>query len=350
MANLRQFASFALVLACVAFAFVSGCKTSPPSAPLDNPPTVSITSPVNGETTQRLDTIFVNASDDRAVTKVELYANGRLAGERESEPWWFIWNTEDGWPDATYSIYAIAYDGANHSTTSQTISVTVSNAFPVTFYNTTFTTMTVTAGGTGLTNKSGTVLAEDSLTITLAKNPRTLTYTATTSGKTSNGTVIGSTLNWSGSGNVDHYGAANVLVSAPPTYFFIYMKNSGTFAWSPIRVNVGRSDQTTDYISIPNNGSVYGTGYYNVHHDSVVVRGFNGNTSAGYIQWVLKTFPPEANLYYLLWYPTPKIVGKDNVNAGNEQFTGVVEMLPHSRARNTTSTQRSNVIIARPVD
>ena len=282
----------------ILFAFVSGCKSSPPSAPVDTPPTVSITSPNNGETCRLVDTVYISASDDKAVTKVELYVSGSKVGTAESEPWGFIWPTES-WNDGTCTLYAIAYDAANHSTTSQSVTVTISNAFPVKFYNTTYTTMSVTAGGQGMSSVTGTVLADDSVTLTLPTNPRTLSYSATTNGKTTNGTVIGVTLNWSGSGNVSSFVAAKVSVAVPSTYFFLYLRNSGTFTWYPIRVNAGLSDQTTDYISIPNDGNAYRTGYYKAHNGAYV-RAYNGSTSSSYIQWTLSGFTSDENQAWLL--------------------------------------------------
>ncbi len=273
------------VLACVLIA----CKTSPPSAPVDTAPTVSITSPVNNEVCRLVDTIYVDASDDKAVTKVELYINGSLVGTDQASPWRFIWDTEQ-WDDGDYEVHAKAYDAASHSATSTSVTMTIRNAFPVTFFNSTHTTMSVTAY-----NVTRSIAPNDSTIYTLSTNPRSLVFSATTSGKTSGGTVVGLVLAWGGSGNpidVSTMTSASLNLQVSSTYFFMYISNSGA-ALGPLYVNYGLTDQTVDNIYLPSDGVKYSIGYYRAH-SGAIVRAYKYPSTTLYVYWTL-AFPFTVN-------------------------------------------------------
>jgi hypothetical protein len=91
------------------------------------PPTVSITSPTNGQTVSLMRTITVNASDNIGVDHVDFYRGGTiLIGSSGVAPYSFNWNTTTV-PNGTYSLTAKAYDVANNSATSTPVSVNVLN-------------------------------------------------------------------------------------------------------------------------------------------------------------------------------------------------------------------------------
>ncbi len=99
--------------------------------PPDNtPPNVAFTYPTNGSSVAGTITVTVNASDNVAVSKVELYKDNVLFGTDTTSPYSFSWNTT-GTANGAHSLKAIAYDTAN-LTGSQTITVTVNNNFPPT--------------------------------------------------------------------------------------------------------------------------------------------------------------------------------------------------------------------------
>lgn len=90
------------------------------------PPTTSITLPVNGSSLSSNLSVAVTASDNVAVTKVELYRNNLLVGSSSTSPYSFPWdvvNTTNG----IYSLLAKAYDAAGNGGLSTTINVTVNN-------------------------------------------------------------------------------------------------------------------------------------------------------------------------------------------------------------------------------
>jgi hypothetical protein len=333
MASHRQFAPFALAVALISFLIISGCKTSPPSAPKDTPPTVSITSPQDGETSRLIDTVFVSASDDNAVTKVELYIDGALVSTDNAEPWRFIWNTTE-WDDGPYTLSAIAYDGADHSTTSQSVTVTVKNEFPVTFYNTLYTTMNVTVLGV-----TQAISPDDSATFILSSNPGSLVYAASTSGKTSSGTTVGLTITWGGSNNpidVSDYDSYRISFAYSSSYFFLYMKNSGNTTLGPLYVNYGLTSQTRDDISMPKNTSAsYAIGYYHAYSNTEVRAYWAYPNDSYYTYWDQGnhfTFPGGTSQWVLLTntFPTSKIVGAPAGNFSHTQGApshGVLDQL-----------------------
>ena len=343
MKDLRRFHSVVIALFLIAFLFVAGCKTSPPSAPADTAPTVAITSPAIGETCRQTDTVFVSATDDKAVTKVELYINGSLAGTDQTYPYRFIWDTEDGtWPDGSYTLQAKAYDNGGHTTTSASIVMSVYNAFPVTFINNLYTSLSVTILGV-----TQTAARNDSAMFILSTNPRSLVFTASTSGKTTNGTTVGLTLAWGGQNypiDVSSLLSVRVIPQVTSTYFFMYMSNSGKTTLGPVYVNYGRSDQTVDYISVPGDGVKYSIGYYKANTGSTV-RAYWSSPTTTYSYWTLSAFPNTAN--QSLWLnntlPTSKIAA-DGQEIQPQIQSAFLQSPPTVVNQNALSTNARNVI------
>ncbi|HEY6951849.1 MAG TPA: Ig-like domain-containing protein, partial [Bacteroidota bacterium] len=263
-----RFCTFFVLCVCTVIAVVPGCKTSPPSAPADTPPTVAITSPANSEICRLTDTVFVDAADDKGVTKVELYINGSLSSTDQSAPWRFIWETEL-WDDGNYTLMAKAYDAGGHVSTSAPVTMTIHNAFTFTFVNTVFTPISITVQGVTLTAQPG-----DSAIYEFTTNPRSVVYTASTSGKTTGGSTIGRTLNWGGSSypiDVSLYSSYRLQLIVSSNYFFLYVKNTGYTTLGPLYVNYGLTDQTRDDISIPQSATnTYQIGYYRAYTNTQV--------------------------------------------------------------------------------
>lgn len=98
--------------------------------PTDMPPSVSITSPANGEVVSGTISLSTLASDDDGVTQVEFYANGISIGlgayDTISGLWQLDWDTalvEDG----IYLLTAQATDTADNTSLSPSVSVSVNN-------------------------------------------------------------------------------------------------------------------------------------------------------------------------------------------------------------------------------
>jgi uncharacterized membrane protein len=95
-------------------------------APDPTPPTTSITSPANGATVSGTVNVTASASDPVSVSKVEFYVDGALKSTSTTAPYTFAWNTTTV-ANGSHTLFSKAYDEANNSGTSATVTVTVSN-------------------------------------------------------------------------------------------------------------------------------------------------------------------------------------------------------------------------------
>lgn len=86
------------------------------------PPSVKITAPSNGSKALTNVAVYVNASDNIKVVKVELYADGTLVSAATSAPFTTKWNTKKVSAGA-HSIQCKAYDGAGNSASSEAVIV-----------------------------------------------------------------------------------------------------------------------------------------------------------------------------------------------------------------------------------
>src|SRR5690606_27625884 len=100
------------------------------NAPVDNPPSVSITSPADGATVSGVVTVSADAADDQGVVQVEfLVDGGSLGADADGSDGWAVgWDTT-AVPDGEHSISAVATDTAGQ-TTSTSVRVTVRNEAP----------------------------------------------------------------------------------------------------------------------------------------------------------------------------------------------------------------------------
>jgi len=98
---------------------------------VDNPPTVTITSPSDGAIVSGTVTVSATASDDFGVTQVELFVNGASIGVDTTglDGWSASWDTT-AYADGSYTVSATATD-TSVKKGSDSISVTVSNEGPI---------------------------------------------------------------------------------------------------------------------------------------------------------------------------------------------------------------------------
>lgn len=109
---------------------VSNGAPPPPPPPDTTPPTVSLTSPSSGSTVGGATTLSAIASDDFAVAGVQFKLDGvNLGGEDTTVPYSLSWDTTSA-SNGTHTLTAQARDAAGNMTTSDGVSVTVSNAAP----------------------------------------------------------------------------------------------------------------------------------------------------------------------------------------------------------------------------
>jgi hypothetical protein len=113
------------------FTAADGSLTSTPASVtvrIDTaPPTITITNPISGQSVSQLLEIWATANDDFSVSRVDFLVDGSIVGNAESSPYRLSWNTQTV-ANGSHSLTARAYDSANNSTLSGTVSVTVSNS------------------------------------------------------------------------------------------------------------------------------------------------------------------------------------------------------------------------------
>ena len=92
------------------------------------PPTISITSPTQGQTVSGDTTISANASDNVGVAGVQFKLNGtNLGAEDTTSPYSITWDTTTV-SDGSYTLTATARDAAGNNATSTPVTVTVNNS------------------------------------------------------------------------------------------------------------------------------------------------------------------------------------------------------------------------------
>jgi len=142
----------------------------------------------------------------------------------------------------------------------------------ITYSNPTPTTITLVANG-----QTKTIPPGGSVEFT-GISSEVVSGTATTSGKTASGNIIGVVMTWniydyfpSGGGSIDY--AMNV----GSEYFYLKVINTSSKVIQKIYVNYGLLGQTLDNITVPNDGLTYTLGYYNAYSNSNV-RAESGTT------------------------------------------------------------------------
>jgi uncharacterized protein (TIGR03118 family) len=129
--NTGAVANGAATLTAAAFDAYGNSTTSPTVAVTVNnvadttPPTVSITAPTGGDVTGTV-TVTATAADNVGVSQVQFLAGTTVIGTATSAPYSVQWNTSG--LSGIQQLTAVARDGANNSTTSTAVAVTVVNA------------------------------------------------------------------------------------------------------------------------------------------------------------------------------------------------------------------------------
>ncbi|GEM_PF-5619490 len=165
----------------------------------------------------------------------------------------------------------------------------VSSAFTLTFTNPLYTDIDITVSGAG----SKTAAVGGSAVYTFSSNPGTISFSAQTSGKSSNGTQIGLKMSWSGSDDVSSLSDKTYNLILTSDYFFLYLQNNGGANLNPIYVNYDTQDQTVDDVVIPNDNKVYPMGYYKAFSSTEIVALFQGKSDG--VKWSNINFPGTDN-------------------------------------------------------
>jgi PKD repeat protein len=139
---------------------------------------------------------------------------------------------------------------------SESTTITVSNpGTNVTFYNKSFTTITIT-----LNSITKTISAGSSTTYTAVQGS-SVSYYAYTYGTTSEGYQLGYKIEWTYSVSLSG-GSQSINLDVSSNWFFLYMTNNSSYSWRYLYVY--RTSSLYDYydIVIPNNGVKYSLGYF----------------------------------------------------------------------------------------
>ena len=94
------------------------------------PPAIAIVSPTNGTALQTPAVLSIKVdagAGEAALKQVSYYADDDLIGRATNSPWGLSWTNP---PVGSFSLFARAIDQAGHSTLSQPVQITVSNAAP----------------------------------------------------------------------------------------------------------------------------------------------------------------------------------------------------------------------------
>ena len=92
------------------------------------PPTVSISSPVSGQTVSEIVTISVTTNDNDEISKVEFFIDNSLAFTDSESPYEYDWNTTTYETGSEHTVKVISYDASDNSTESQPIMLIVDNS------------------------------------------------------------------------------------------------------------------------------------------------------------------------------------------------------------------------------
>ena len=92
------------------------------------PPTVSISSPVSGQTVNEIITITITTQDNEGISKVEFFIDDSLVLIDTESPYEYQWNTTQYEDDSEHIIKVISYDNSDNSTESQPIMLIVDNS------------------------------------------------------------------------------------------------------------------------------------------------------------------------------------------------------------------------------
>jgi len=141
------------------YGLVDADEAAAPSGPVDDPPVVSITSPVDGATVSGAIDVTADATDDKGVNQVEFFVGSVSIGKDTNgdDGWSVNWvtTTED---DGEYTLTATATDTAEQPA-SDSINVTVDNVIdpPVASFTYTCSGLTCDFDASGSSDPDGTI-------------------------------------------------------------------------------------------------------------------------------------------------------------------------------------------------
>ena len=111
----------------ISLLFILSCEDKKDTTP----PETTITSPTSGSTVNEMVTVSCMSTDNKEVSKVELWVDGQSTGLiDETEPYSFEWNTTK-YQDGDHTLIVRGYDTSDNEGDSPPITVKVDNTVSV---------------------------------------------------------------------------------------------------------------------------------------------------------------------------------------------------------------------------
>jgi len=297
------------LIALFSFLFVSCEEEEAPEVP--ESPEAAFSASEGSSTNTAITINFTDNSSNSPSDWLWTFKGGTPATSTEKNP--TVMYTTSGTFDVTLEVTNDG--GSNQVTMTDYINI-------VKFNNPTHTDIDIT-----INSKDKTIPVDDYVLFASIDNT-TVDFDGETHGATDAGDIIGLSITWEGSADLNEYSAWNLNVSSD--FVFFYVTNSGTDNLTPFYVNYDTTDESEDNIIIANDGNTIPTGYYSAN-SGMGVRAYFESSPTTYVHWNEGnhfTLPWEVNQYKNLGNitKTTKEPEKENVldpNVGNIYQTGV---------------------------
>lgn len=171
------------------------------------------------------------------------------------------------------------------------------DVYTVTFFNPVYTPITINVDGFNAT----TIDVGDRVNFSFTANPSSVHYTASTKGETTDGYQLGIEILWEETIDVSGYDSPTFNLNVNSDYFFMAVKNIGTYNLDTWSINNGTEYQIDDDFTIPNDGVEYQVAYYEALDDTEIYARLVGTADdAVWGQGIEFNFPWIENQYILL--------------------------------------------------
>lgn len=156
----------------------------------------------------------------------------------------------------------------------------------IVYINNTFTTMNMMVNDTKYKVPVGGTVAYP------AQAGTTVTVSATTAYTNTAGKVVGEIISWSFIDTLPANGAYNHPLNVDPSYFYLKIANGDNYdTIVSIQVNYQTTNETTDSMLIPNDGTPYIIGYYKAFTGTKIYVTGKGQSLTG-SSWTLTPYIP----------------------------------------------------------
>ena len=173
------------------------------------------------------------------------------------------------------------YSGVNCETAATT---------SISYFNNTFTPITITANGVNATIPVGGYLPYT------GQYGASISYSAYTNGTTNTGAQVGKRITWSGNVSFPSSGVKSINLDVSGSIFFLKITNNdASYSGNGLYVNYGTTDQSFDNVIIPNNGTTYNVGYYDAFTNTEILV-YEGSTTAYWYLFPSFTFLPNQSV------------------------------------------------------